>query len=453
MHHSNKEIFEEICDLISDVDCNGDAIMQTLKLRTISEKFRTIVKDEKILSEIFEMFNCRCLISEEFILSFVAVVTSRQLESFTADGKNLRHATISILQKNNQNADNFKRDNLSKFYNSVRLHGEYFNKARLSGGIPINIIGKSLLSIINVELEKELRNIFHLKTDEFAKIILSQITLNGNLLKTRHKTDIEQTLFNIRKCLIEINSLTSKTKAFLIMTLDLYYSNFTNIGDSLEKMYKAFLIEDDKVNAKPSNHVDDKKVNATSKVRASLGQMTITKKPDDSPKQSHTQRNLKLQIKKPDSLPSTPTRNSSKYHQKSSPSKVSTPPTSPQKKLSPQELRSKKGQASNGLMRNETSNKSPKQHSTNGHESESSQNVDENVLKQQNSRSSTPAATASSNTKYKTNSQVYFREENVENLTWNGEVSFEGDPDDPEATTSPKVNPYSSSFLNFLSSN
>lgn len=122
------------------------------------------------------MFNARSLEDEEFTLSLVAVITSRQLESFTANGKNLRHAMLSILQKNFQNADNFKRDNMMKFYNSIKLLGEYFNKARLSNGVPINIIGQSLLNLINVELEKELRNICHLKTDDFAKLVLSQVT-------------------------------------------------------------------------------------------------------------------------------------------------------------------------------------------------------------------------------------------------------------------------------------
>lgn len=49
MHHNIKEKFDEICELIKSVDSNGDAIMQTLKMRTISEKFRVNVKDDKLL--------------------------------------------------------------------------------------------------------------------------------------------------------------------------------------------------------------------------------------------------------------------------------------------------------------------------------------------------------------------------------------------------------------------
>lgn len=127
----------------------------------------------------FDMFNARALEDEEFILSLVFVITSRQLDSFSVNGKVVRHAMLSVLQKNFQNADNFKRNHMEKFYNSIRLLGEYFNKARLSNGnVPINIIGQSLLNLINVELEKELRNICHLKNDNFSKLVLSQVRLS-----------------------------------------------------------------------------------------------------------------------------------------------------------------------------------------------------------------------------------------------------------------------------------
>lgn len=128
-----------------------------------------------LFSEIFDLFNARSLDDEEFTASLVFVITSRQMDSFMVNGKILRHAMVSILQKNFQNADNFKRDNMEKFYNSIKLLGEYFNKARLSNGVPINIIGQSLLNLINVELEKELRNICHLKGEDFAKLVLSQV--------------------------------------------------------------------------------------------------------------------------------------------------------------------------------------------------------------------------------------------------------------------------------------
>lgn len=148
------------------------------------------------------------------------------------------------------------------------------------------------------------------------------------------------------------------------------------------------------------------------------------------------------------SSPRSPYKSSSSSH---------IPPQSPTKKLSPQELRSKKSPTPHRV---DSAIDKPKVQSTNSldHDSLTSaegslQNGnDENILRQQNSRDSTPSSTTPAKCKV-SNSKVYFREENVENLEWNGETSFDGDCDDPDASTSPKVNPYSSSFLNFLSSN
>lgn len=49
MHPNTKEKFEEICELIKSIDVDEDAIVQTMKLRTVSEMFRSAVKDEKHL--------------------------------------------------------------------------------------------------------------------------------------------------------------------------------------------------------------------------------------------------------------------------------------------------------------------------------------------------------------------------------------------------------------------
>ena len=318
-------------------------------------------------------------------------------------------------------------------------------------------------------------------------------------------------LFTIRKCLIELDSLTPKTKAFLIMSLDLYYSNFTNVGDALEKMYQTFLVEDLKVTK--ANHVENGKIATkpsmeNGKVQASIERMPAVKKPDDTRKPVNVQppRNLKVQIKKPEPIryrggsltrnppvsprnlfessrnsplsprsgpisprnPSASPRNTpaspvpsanngpvSPHHKnlQRSPQKVSPP----QKKISPQELRSKK--FSTGSNRSESVPRPYKPHYTElvtpqtERSPTQTNGTDENILRQQNSRSSTPSSSAPGPAKYKVNNKVYFREENVENLTWNGETSFDGDAEDPDASTSPKVNPYSSSFLNFLSSN
>lgn len=73
-------------------------------------------------------------------------------------------------------ADKYKRDDMDKFYNSIRLLGEFYNKARISNGNPINILSTSLLNLLNVELEKELKNVLHFKNDQFSELLLGQVS-------------------------------------------------------------------------------------------------------------------------------------------------------------------------------------------------------------------------------------------------------------------------------------
>jgi hypothetical protein len=67
-----------------------------------------------------------------------------------------------------------------------------------------------------------------------------------------------------------------------------------------------------------------------------------------------------------------------------------------------------------------------------------------NILRQQNSCQIIENSTKPEKEKEKSNVKVYFREENVENLTW----EHQNEDDTPE--TPPKLNPYSRSFLSFL---
>lgn len=332
-------------------------------------------------------------------------------------------------------------------------------------------------------------------------------------------------MFTIRKCLIEIPNLSAKTKAFLLMTLDLYYSNFSSVGSSLERMYQGFLIEENGAGDRDRNGPPEDE-----KIPQFFEKLSVSKsKPP----------NLKLQIKKSDSAktlptppfrgstgstPSTPnSRNQAKRDFSAPPSRptnsrdFSAPPSRPKntrdfsapparpsnsrdrhvnsrdfsapparpsnsrqknaskspqkanhqnqnatspkpasrsvsaspqfrsysasKKLSPQEIRNQNSHPPTGR------GEKPSDRAINlSAQNVSSQtfNNDENILRPQN----LPSASAP---KQKVSSKVYFREENIENLTWNGESAIDGE--DPDPSNSPKVNPYSSSFLNFLSSN
>ncbi|CAG9801071.1 unnamed protein product [Chironomus riparius] len=482
MRHKNDQ-FEEIGKLINNFETE-DVIIQSMKLKEILKIFTKNIVDDKTLSDLFDFLNTKALQDDGFITKFVCVLCTRQMEAFTANGKSSRNACIEILQKNFQCADHYKRDDVNKFYNSLKLLGEYFNKARNANGSPINILGQSLLNLLNLELEKELKTLFHLKNDSFSELILTQMALNGNLLKNRHKTEIESMLMNTRKCLIEINSLSSKTKAFLIMTLDLYYSNFNdaNLEKSIEKIYEPYLLEcaNKNISKEIKKSEEPEKV---IKVTSKLQQPTTSQKSTVSSERRYERqpsvaktvpvKPIRPPLRKSEPVQHSNSYNSNNIHQQTQRSH-SVPQTiqhkSPQKKISPKELRTRTNSNNKTSPRNDkvsSSNISPralhrvesaidklqikssndiKQTSNTSEPVPQSANDENLILKQQNSNGNS----AVKSSKNSGTSKVYFKEENVENLSWNGETSFE-DPENPADPTSP--NQYSSSFLNFLSNN
>jgi len=275
------------------------------------------------------------------------------------------------------------------------------------------------------------------------------------------------------------------------MTLDLYYSNFneSSLEKSIEKVYEPYLLEC--ANQNISKEI--KKSEETEKVIKVSSSSSSSKVNGNSPSQQPTTSQKSTapserKYERQSSVPKSPVkplrpplRKSEPVYQSNSnstnshhhtPRSHSVPQTqqynkSPQKKISPKELRTRTNSNNKTSPRNDkgstispralqkvesaidklqikSSNEIKQTSNTSEPDVPLSANDDNLILKQQNSNGS------SVKSKNSGTSKVYFKEENVENLSWNGETSFE-DPENPADPTSP--NQYSSSFLNFLSNN
>lgn len=285
---------------------------------------------------------------------------------------------------------------------------------------------------------------------------------------------------HIRRCLIELDGLSAKTKAFLLMILDLYYSNFNYalLENCLEKLYNKYLPESassdsksqkkeeaPKVAAKPhENGNRSQPVASTSKKSSVRSERRSESYHRNVPPRSPTK--ISPPTRKSEPLPSPPTQHFRSQSQQSRPTQKISPP---QKKVSPRDLRNRVKSTSSDRgssvppmspkalfkvareldkLNIEAARPQPPQKSPEHVQVQPS--VEENILRQQNSENSSPSGTLKPKPVTNAN-KVYFKEENAENLSWNGETSFE---DEAEATIeSPRVSQYSSSFLNFLSNN
>lgn len=141
-------------------------------------------------------------------------------------------------------AENLKSKDIEQYYNSVNLLGEFYNRLRQKSQ-PILIMGESLFEILTKQIRTETETVLSDPNREFdvrfARLVLAQVTLNGALARPYHAKEIETLFFEIRKCLIDVRDLSTSTKAFLLMTVDLYYSDFGGLSAALNKFYAQIL--------------------------------------------------------------------------------------------------------------------------------------------------------------------------------------------------------------------
>lgn len=145
-------------------------------------------------------------------------------------------------------ADNLKQTNPLQFYNSITLLGEYYHRARIAAS-PVKILGHSLLQLLTDHLRADVdshqANRARQPDVRYLKLILRQVTLNGQLARDNHRAELDNLLVEIRRCLVLVDNLCANARAFLLMTLDLYYRNFGSLGEELERLYVSYLMDTD----------------------------------------------------------------------------------------------------------------------------------------------------------------------------------------------------------------
>nr|NP_611304.1 uncharacterized protein Dmel_CG5726 [Drosophila melanogaster]AAF57731.1 uncharacterized protein Dmel_CG5726 [Drosophila melanogaster]AAN71349.1 RE28271p [Drosophila melanogaster]AOQ10633.1 CG5726-RA [synthetic construct] len=233
--------YDHIIALMRNLDLQDDGIVLNSKIKTIETDFCNIVRDESMLCESMEYLNDKALSDGDTALKFALLFSSRNFDALAMKETKVRSAMLKILETNFLNADAYRLHDKNRLYNSITLLGEYYHRVRLADNTPITILGESLLDL----LTRELNDTSVVLGTRIARLVLSQITLNGEIMRKRHKVEIDLLLFHVRRHLIMQPALTAKVKAMLLMVLDLFYSHFKHIGHDLETMYTNFLVVED----------------------------------------------------------------------------------------------------------------------------------------------------------------------------------------------------------------
>ncbi|KAH8297196.1 hypothetical protein KR044_006244, partial [Drosophila immigrans] len=233
--------YDHIITMMRGLNLQDDGILLNNKIKAIETDFCNIVRDESMLCESMEYMNNKALSDAETALKFALLFSSRNFDALAMKETKVRSAMLKILETNFINADAYRQHDKNRLYNSITLLGEYYHRVRLADNAPITILGDSLLNL----LTREINDISVVMSTRLARLVLSQITLNGEIMRSRHKADIDQLLYHVRRHLIMQPALTAKVKAMLLMVLDLFYSHFKHVGNELEAMYTDYLVVDD----------------------------------------------------------------------------------------------------------------------------------------------------------------------------------------------------------------
>uniref|UniRef100_A0A182JBT0 Uncharacterized protein n=1 Tax=Anopheles atroparvus TaxID=41427 RepID=A0A182JBT0_ANOAO len=243
-------VLDEMWQEIDKMDPYAETITLTYHLRQFAKLFLRRVNDDQTLNAIFAHLNEAALADNKFAVKMATVFGSRQLGDVVIQETKIRNAMIGTLQQNFLTIERLKQTDVQRFYNSVTLLGEYYNRKKMLNGRRINILGQSLLLLLTSELEQEITKCTvaqhqqqspHQMDAEFAKLLLEQITLNGAVAKDEHRKEITDLLYTIRKALITVPNLCVRAKAFLLMALDLHHSNLAE--DLFAKLYNKYLTE------------------------------------------------------------------------------------------------------------------------------------------------------------------------------------------------------------------
>uniref|UniRef100_A0A182WBC7 Uncharacterized protein n=1 Tax=Anopheles minimus TaxID=112268 RepID=A0A182WBC7_9DIPT len=255
--HQQCAMFEELREEIAKINPFGETIEQTYHMRKFAEMYRCRITNDQLLSDLLVYLNEEALCNSTFAIQFANVFASRQLADASLYEPKIRNGIIGMLQQNFLSIERLKQENMKRFFNSVTLLGQYYYRKRVAFGKRIQILGQSLFLLLTSELEQEINeSCAHPSTYWFnpsiAKLVMAQLTLNGEDAKVELQKELNDLLYTMRKALIVIPNMCAQAKALLMMALDLHYMHLGE-GQLVNRLYGKYLTESDEQPPEVSN--------------------------------------------------------------------------------------------------------------------------------------------------------------------------------------------------------
>lgn len=215
----NRSQYEKFVTKMKTLDLD-DVIAEKQTIKNICMHFLNMVKNEEMLHESLDYINEKALEDNDLSIKFAKIFTSCFFKDLAMKNLIVQCEVIARLKKNYMRFEQNMDDDREKFYNSITLLGEYYNRYKTLKNEPMRVLGNTILKLLQEIIKDSPID------KKAAGVILTQITQNGNLLKDQHEEKSEDFILNVQRKLTEPN-LTEIVKVMLEMTAKIYNNSLT----------------------------------------------------------------------------------------------------------------------------------------------------------------------------------------------------------------------------------
>ncbi|XP_060536163.1 uncharacterized protein LOC132708071 [Cylas formicarius] len=233
-HFSNAvSDFSILLGKIKQLNLADDGIKFNQKIKYILDGWFEECQTASDVERSFEAIHKACLEDFEVASKFVMLVVSRTFMSQKIHEQNIRLMLVKKLQHNFESRVQLQTENPVIFRNSVRMMGEFYNKAKLADGKPFSFMAVPLISYLQMLLES---------ADALdLKLFATQLYLNGAPLKNERPENIAYLVRVVRLLLLSEKTVARECKLWLLLALEVASNRFALLAPDVQKFYQEQL--------------------------------------------------------------------------------------------------------------------------------------------------------------------------------------------------------------------
>lgn len=224
---------------IEQLNTDDDGIRINQKFKIIKDTWTACCPTSTEVEDSFDFVYQRCLDDVVFAMKVVTIVTSNTFSKMEILEVKIRTLFMQRIQHTYENCGHLQTSRPNNFRIAVRILSEFYNKARLSTGKQISVLGLPLVHYFGMLLKSA--------QPADIQLFIAGLYLNGATIKSEFPEQLDDLLCDVRKTLIFNSELTHVSKRHLLLAVDLGNNGFRSMPKEILKFYEEGLEDEDLV--------------------------------------------------------------------------------------------------------------------------------------------------------------------------------------------------------------